>query len=53
MAHDQEPLLDNPPTQEMSAHVTDYSSFVKLFKWGAIVCFVLGFVWLMIVKAYW
>jgi hypothetical protein len=53
MAHSEEPLLENPPTQEMSSHVADYSSFVKLFKWGAIICFIVGFVWLSIVKAYW
>ena len=37
MAH-QEPLLDNPPTQEMAHHVRDYERFTKLLKWGAIAC---------------
>ena len=50
---EEEPMLVSPPTQEMAHHVADYSNFTRLFKWGAIVCFVTGFLWLMIVKAYW
>jgi hypothetical protein len=53
MANDEEPILTQPGSQEMSAHVHDYDRFIKLFKWGAIVCLVVGLVWLLIVKAYW
>jgi hypothetical protein len=50
---DDESILASPPTQEMAHHVTDYSNFTKLLKWGAIICLVIGLLWLMIVKAYW
>lgn len=53
MAHDEEPLLSNPPTQEMAAHVNDYGRFTQLLKWGAIVCLIVGLLWTLIVKAYW
>ena len=41
MAND-EPLLTNPPTQEMKAHVKDYSLFTVMFKYGAILCFIIA-----------
>jgi hypothetical protein len=50
---EQESILTHPGSQEMAVHVRDYSKFIKLFKWGAAVCFVIGMLWLMIVKAYW
>ena len=53
MAHDEEPLLANPPTQEMSVHVNDYSRFTQLLKWGAIVCRSGGGLGTRSVKAYW
>lgn len=37
MAHDEEPLLANPPTQEVAHHVRDYQRFTALLKWGALV----------------
>lgn len=46
-------VLENPPTQDVASHVNDYSSFIRLFKWGAVVCFIIGLLWMMIVKAYW
>lgn len=49
MAHE-EPLLDNPPTAEAAAHVRDYARFTKLFKWGAIICFVIGMLVILIIK---
>ncbi|HEX6784840.1 MAG TPA: hypothetical protein VF098_09345 [Sphingomicrobium sp.] len=52
MAHE-EPLLDNPPTQDVAHHVADYSNFTRLFKWGAIGVFIIGMLWMLIVKAYW
>ncbi len=36
MAED-ESILTNPPTQDVATHVRDYSRFVQLLKWGAIV----------------
>lgn len=37
---EQEPILTDPPTQEMAHHVDDYSRFTWMMKWGAIVCFI-------------
>ena len=42
MAHDQDSVLASPPTQDVAVHVHDYERFTKLFKWGAIVCFLIG-----------
>ena len=49
MAHE-EPLLDNPPTQEMAHHVSDYDRFTKLLKWGAIASFAVGFFVVMLIS---
>ena len=53
MAEEQEPILTHPGSPEMSAHVHDYERFTRLFKYGAIVCLIIGVVWLLIVRAYW
>ena len=50
---EEEPLLTNPPTQDMVHHVADYSNFTKLLKWGAVACLIIGLIWMLIVKAYW
>jgi hypothetical protein len=50
MAHDEEPLLAHPPTQEVAVHVRDYERFTKLFKVGALTCLVIGFIVLLILK---
>ena len=50
---EEEPILVSPPTQDMAHHVDDYSNFTKLLKWGAIFCLIIGFLWLMLVRAYW
>lgn len=50
---DDESILTNPPTQDVAVHVHDYANFTRLLKWGAVVCLIVGLVWLMIVKAYW
>lgn len=50
MAHEEEPLLANPPTQEVAVHVRDYERFTKLFKYGALTCLVIGFIVLLILK---
>ena len=49
MAHE-EPLLNNPPTQEVANHVRDYVGFVRLFKWGAIICIIIAFAVMMIIS---
>jgi hypothetical protein len=53
MAKQDESILTHPGTQEMTDHVNSYERFTRLFKWGAIVCLIVGVVWLLIVKAYW
>lgn len=53
MAHDEEPLLTNPPTQEAAVHVRDYERFIRLLKYGAVICLIVGLTWMLIVKAYW
>ena len=50
MAHDEEPLLAHPPTQDVAVHVRDYTRFTKLLKWGALTCLVIGFFVLLILK---
>jgi hypothetical protein len=45
---EEEPLLVNPPTQEVAAHVRDYERFTKLLKWGALTCLAIGFIVLLI-----
>ena len=50
MMAEEEPLLANPPTHDMAVHVHEYTRFTKLFKWGAVVCFFIGLLVLMILK---
>ncbi|HEV2596297.1 MAG TPA: hypothetical protein VGU01_13965 [Sphingomicrobium sp.] len=50
MAHEEEPLLASPPTQEMAAHVHDYERFTRMIKYGAIACLIVGFIVLLILK---
>lgn len=45
---DDESILASPPTQDVAVHVRDYLRFTQLFKWGAIVCLIIGFVVLLI-----
>jgi hypothetical protein len=47
---EEEPLLVSPPTQDVAVHVADYMRFTKLLKWGAIVCLILAFIVLLILK---
>lgn len=44
MAHEEEPLLANPPTQEAAIHVHDYERFTRMMKYGAIACFIVGLI---------
>jgi len=50
---EEEPILTSPPTQDVAAHVADYTNFTRLLKWGAVVCFIVGLVWMLLIKAYW
>ena len=50
MAHDEEPFLTSPPTQEVARHVDDYSRFTTLLKWSAIACLIIAFLVLMIIS---
>lgn len=50
---EEEPILTSPPTQDVAHHVADYGNFIRLFKWGAAVCFIVGLVWMLIIAAYW
>lgn len=50
MAHDEEPLLANPLTHEMTVHVRDYERFTRMLKFGAIACLIVGLFVLLILK---
>jgi len=45
---EEEPLLVDPPTQDVAVHVRDYARFTKLLKWGAIVALIVAFFVMMI-----
>ena len=47
---EEEPLLVSPPTQDVAAHVRDYTRFIQMLKWSAIICLVIAFVVLLILK---
>jgi hypothetical protein len=47
---EEEPLLTDPPSQDVAWHVRDYSRFTQLLKWGAIGCFIIAFLVLMIIS---
>lgn len=53
MADEEEPILTHPGTHEMAVHVHDYERFTRLFKWGAIICLIIGLASLIFIKAYW
>ena len=47
---EEEPLLVDPPTQDVAVHVQDYSRFTKMLKWSAIACLIIGFLVLLIIR---
>lgn len=49
----EESVLASPPTQDQAHHVNDYTRFIRMLKYGAVVCFIVGMLWMFIVKAYW
>jgi hypothetical protein len=48
---EEEGVLASPPTQQAAVHVRDYERFITMFKWGAIVAFIIGFIVLMILSS--
>ena len=40
---EEEPILTDPPTQEVARHVEDYSNFTRILKWSALACLVIAF----------
>ena len=47
---EEDSLLVSPPTQDVAVHVRDYLRFTQMFKWGALVCLVIGLIVLLILK---
>jgi hypothetical protein len=47
---EEEPLLTDPPTQDVAWHVRDYARFTQLLKWGAIVSLVVGLIVVLIIS---
>ena len=45
---EEEPLLVDPPSQDVAVHVRDYERFTHLLKWSALTCLVIGLIVLMI-----
>ncbi|HVL77956.1 MAG TPA: hypothetical protein VM346_01585 [Sphingomicrobium sp.] len=39
---EQEPILADPPTQDVAVHVSDYSRFITLMKWGTAISFLIA-----------
>ena len=39
---EEESILASPPTQDVAIHVRDYTRFIKLLKWGAVISFIIG-----------
>ena len=50
MMAEEEPLLANPPTQDMAVHVHEYTRFTKMMSRGAIVCMIIGLIVLLILR---
>ena len=46
---EEEPILANPATQQDARHVSDYSRFTAMMKWGAIVTFAIGIILLLFI----
>ena len=47
---EEEPILTDPPTQDVAHHVRDYTRFVQLLKWSAIVSLVTALFVMMIIS---
>ena len=42
--------VTSPQAHDNAAHVRDYGRFTQLFKWGAIVCFLIAMLVLLIIS---
>ena len=49
MAED-ESILVNPPTQDVAHHVRDYTRFLQMLKWGAIISLISALFVMMIIS---
>jgi hypothetical protein len=47
---EEEPILTQPPTQEVARHVHDYERFTHLLKWSALGCLVVALIVLLIIS---
>lgn len=47
---EEEPILVSPPTQDVAVHVRDYTRFIRLLRYGAIVCLIVAFIVLLLLK---
>ncbi len=47
---EEEPLLVDPPTQDVAAHVRDYSRFTKWLKWTTLTVLAITFLILLIIR---
>jgi len=45
-----EPATEQPVTQDMQMHSRDYSGFVKLFTYGAVISFTIAMIVLFIIS---
>jgi hypothetical protein len=53
MAEEEDPLLADPGSPQMAAHVNDYERFTKMMFRGAIACLIIGILSLILIKSYW
>jgi hypothetical protein len=49
MAEDVDPVFEEAHAPEVQTHVRDYSRFVQMFKWSAIISFVIAILVLFII----
>ena len=47
---EEEPLLVDPPTQDVAIHVRDYTRFTQLLKWGAIVSLIVALIVMLLIS---
>jgi len=47
---EEESLLVNPPTQDVAVHVRDYTRFIQMLKWSALIVLIIAFIVLIILN---
>ena len=47
---EQSSIPDSPTHHEMIEHVRDYGRFTTMFKWGAIICAIIGLAVILIIS---